>query len=108
VRLSKSDLRQLPAGLAEPWTLARRLAESVASAPARALSRRKRSRRRPLEISALRGAVAVFLALLHADVCAEWSGSVSALSNYRYRGVSLTDNDPAVQGTINYDDPSGL
>jgi len=33
---------------------------------------------------------------------------VSAVSDYRYRGVSLTDNDPAAQGTINYDDPSGL
>jgi len=33
---------------------------------------------------------------------------VSAVSDYRYRGVSLTENDPAAQGTINYDDPSGL
>ena len=33
---------------------------------------------------------------------------MSAVSDYRYRGVSLTDNDPAAQGTINYDDPSGI
>src|SRR4030095_13495945 len=35
------------------------------------------------------------------------SGSVSAVSNYRYRGVSLSHNDPAAQAAIVYDDPLG-
>jgi len=46
--------------------------------------------------------------LLYADARAQWSGSVSVVSDYRYRGVSLSGNDPAVQGALNYDDPSGL
>lgn len=35
------------------------------------------------------------------------SGSVSAVSNYRYRGVSLSHNDPAAQVALAYDDPLG-
>ena len=35
------------------------------------------------------------------------SGSMSAVSNYRYRGVSLSHNDPAAQAAIVYDDPQG-
>ena len=42
------------------------------------------------------------------DARAQWSGSVSVVSDYRYRGVSLTGNDPAAQATVNYDDPSGF
>ena len=30
------------------------------------------------------------------------------MSDYRYRGISLTGNDPALQGTVDYDDPSGF
>lgn len=44
----------------------------------------------------------------HAEALGQWSGSLSAVSDYRYRGVSLTGNDPAAQATLNYDDPSGL
>jgi uncharacterized protein (TIGR02001 family) len=69
---------------------------------------RSNRNRRSVELAALRGAAAVCLALLFADVRAQWSGSVAVVSDYRYRGVSLTDNDPALQGTINYDDRSGL
>jgi uncharacterized protein (TIGR02001 family) len=32
---------------------------------------------------------------------------MSAISNYRYRGVSLSHNDPAAQAAIVYDDPQG-
>jgi len=32
---------------------------------------------------------------------------MSAVSNYRYRGVSLSHNDPAAQAAIVYDDPQG-
>ena len=45
--------------------------------------------------------------LLAADACAQVSGSVSAVSNYRYRGVSLSHNDPAAQAALVYDDPRG-
>jgi uncharacterized protein (TIGR02001 family) len=35
------------------------------------------------------------------------SGSVSVVSNYRYRGVSLSHNDPAAQLALVYDHPQG-
>lgn len=41
--------------------------------------------------------------LAHAQV----SGSVGAVSDYRYRGYSLSDGDPAVQGSIAYDAANG-
>ena len=36
------------------------------------------------------------------------SGSVAGLSDYRFRGVSQTDKDPAIQGTIQLTHKSGL
>ena len=42
-------------------------------------------------------------ATAHAQV----SGSVGALSDYRYRGYSLSDGDPAVQASIAYDAANG-
>lgn len=41
------------------------------------------------------------------DVFAQLSGTVSVVSDYRYRGVSLSDNEPAAQLGINYDDAQG-
>ena len=38
---------------------------------------------------------------------AEVSGSASLLSDYRYRGISLSDNRPAAQVALAYDDASG-
>lgn len=35
------------------------------------------------------------------------SGSVSAVSDYRYRGYSMSDGRPAAQATLAYDHPSG-
>jgi len=47
--------------------------------------------------------------LICADASAQQtSGSVTAVSDYRYRGISLSGNDPAVQASINYDDASGF
>jgi uncharacterized protein (TIGR02001 family) len=55
----------------------------------------------------LRGAVA-FLGLLFAiDVCAQVSGSLTLVSDYRYRGVSLSDEKPAAQASVAYDHSSG-
>ncbi len=36
------------------------------------------------------------------------SGGVSLVSDYRFRGLSLSDEDPAVQGTINLSHDSGF
>jgi uncharacterized protein (TIGR02001 family) len=38
---------------------------------------------------------------------AQLSGSVSVVSDYRYRGISLSDNEPAAQLGVNYDDETG-
>jgi uncharacterized protein (TIGR02001 family) len=53
----------------------------------------------------LLGAALTFAA---ADALAQVSGSVSVLSDYRYRGISLTRSDPALQASLAYDDPSGI
>ena len=77
--------------------------------PVRALSSLNRNPRRPLELAALRGAVTVCVALICADAAPQQtSGSLTAVSDYRYRGISLSDNDPALQASINYDDASGF
>ncbi|MCC3860559.1 TorF family putative porin [Pseudemcibacter aquimaris] len=36
------------------------------------------------------------------------SGNISGISDYRFRGVSLTSKDPAVQGTLNLQHSSGF
>lgn len=53
---------------------------------------------------------AVFLlwALLSATpALAQFSGNIAALSDYRYRGVSLSDDRPAVQLSLAYDHAAG-
>ncbi|HTQ01666.1 MAG TPA: TorF family putative porin, partial [Casimicrobiaceae bacterium] len=65
----------------------------------------RRSFRR--DLGALSRAVAVSFALGSADAAAQVSGSLSVVSNYRYRGVTLSHNDPAAQATLVYDDPQG-
>lgn len=42
-----------------------------------------------------------------ASACAQVSGSVGVVSDYRYRGQSLSDGDPAVQASVGYDAASG-
>ena len=50
----------------------------------------------------------VLLALLSATpACAQFSGSATVLSDYRYRGVSLSDGRPAVQLGATHDWPGG-
>ncbi len=50
-------------------------------------------------------ALAALLPMLSAY--AQWSGSVTAVSDYRYRGESLSDDKPALQGSAGYDHPTG-
>jgi uncharacterized protein (TIGR02001 family) len=54
-----------------------------------------------------RGAFALWFLFVSAETLAQVSGSASLLSDYRYRGVSLSDNRPAAQLALAYDDASG-
>jgi uncharacterized protein (TIGR02001 family) len=42
-----------------------------------------------------------------ADASGPFSGGVALTSDYRFRGVSQSDNNPAVQGWVQYDHASG-
>ena len=46
--------------------------------------------------------------LIAAPACAQVSGSVSVLSDYRYRGASLSDGRPALQVQAGYDFAHGV
>jgi len=48
------------------------------------------------------------LSLAAAEACAQVSASASIVSDYRYRGTSLSRGDPALQASVAYDDASGL
>jgi uncharacterized protein (TIGR02001 family) len=52
------------------------------------------------------GALAFSLALPGA-AHAQWSGSASAESDYRFRGVSLSSGKPSLRLAVNYDAPRG-
>jgi uncharacterized protein (TIGR02001 family) len=50
----------------------------------------------------------VLALLVPGTVTAQVSGNVTLLSDYRFRGESLTEGRPALQAGINYDHPSGV
>lgn len=54
-----------------------------------------------------RGAVTLLALLVAFEASAQGSGSLSFVSDYRFRGESLSDEKPAVQLTVAYDNPSG-
>src|SRR6266508_3020936 len=64
-------------------------------------------RRRSLERAVRRALAGLLVALFHSVATAQLSGTASVLSDYRYRGVSLSDNTPAIQLGLAYDDPNG-
>jgi uncharacterized protein (TIGR02001 family) len=66
--------------------------------------RRDRRRRRRATLSS-----AIGLALLSSigNAAAQMSGSGTVVSDYRYRGISLSDHGPAAQAGVAYDAPSG-
>jgi uncharacterized protein (TIGR02001 family) len=72
-------------------------------APWRVTADRRSRLNRP---TALR-VVALWLLFLSSHVSAQFSGNASLVSDYRYRGVSLSDNKPAAQLGVVYDDASG-
>ena len=55
----------------------------------------------------VRGAVTLVLCVFVTGASAQWSGTASVVSDYRYRGVTLSDLKPAAQLGIAYDDPIG-
>jgi uncharacterized protein (TIGR02001 family) len=55
----------------------------------------------------LRGAVALWVLFFAVGACAQVSGSLTLVSDYRYRGISLSDEQPAAQVSIAYDHSSG-
>jgi uncharacterized protein (TIGR02001 family) len=65
------------------------------------------SPRRVLDSPRSHGTVALWFLFVSADVFAQVSGSASLLSDYRFRGVSLSRNRPAAQLAVAYDDASG-
>ncbi|WP_430391585.1 TorF family putative porin [Dyella sp. 20L07] len=54
----------------------------------------------------LRPLVAIGVALFAIEAHAQVSGSVALLSDYRFRGISLSDDRPAANVTLSYDQPS--
>jgi len=73
----------------------------------RALWRATRNRRRAIECAGRQGIAALCLALVASNVSAQISGTASLVSNYRFRGVSLSENKPAAQVGFTYDDVQG-
>jgi uncharacterized protein (TIGR02001 family) len=55
----------------------------------------------------MRWILALLAGLLTVDAGAQVSGTLSITSDYRFRGVSLSDNLPAAQVDLGFDDPSG-
>jgi uncharacterized protein (TIGR02001 family) len=62
--------------------------------------------RRVADGASLFRAVALCLLFVSVEVSAQFSGSASLVSDYRYRGVSLSRNKPAAQLGLAYDDAS--
>ena len=54
-----------------------------------------------------RGVIALLGLLVAGAAGAQVSGSVTLVSDYRYRGVSLSDENPAAQFSVAYDHSSG-
>ncbi len=55
-----------------------------------------------------RGAIVWLALLLATESSAQVSGSAAFVSDYRYRGISLSDNRPAVQLAVAYDHAEGI
>ena len=64
-------------------------------------------RRRLIESFGSHRSIALWFLFVSADVFAQFSGSASLLSDYRFRGISLSHNRPAAQIALAYDDASG-
>jgi len=78
-------------------------------APAHADARSRAGFRRLSSIDApvLRGVAALVLCACASGAAAQFSGTLSGVSDYRYRGSTLSDRMPAAQAGLAYDDPHG-
>jgi len=65
------------------------------------------SPRRPPNSFAVRGAAALLFYVFATGAGAQISGTASIVSDYRYRGITLSDQKPAAQIGVAYDHPSG-
>jgi uncharacterized protein (TIGR02001 family) len=64
-------------------------------------------RRRAFDGAVRKATVALWLALLAGNVSAQVSGTATLVSSYRFRGISLSDDKPAAQLGVTYDDARG-
>jgi uncharacterized protein (TIGR02001 family) len=55
----------------------------------------------------LRGVATIVLCACAGGAAAQVSGTLSGVTDYRYRGITLTDKRPAAQIGFAYDDPKG-
>jgi uncharacterized protein (TIGR02001 family) len=76
-------------------------------ARAHALWRTTQHSRRAFRSALRRAAAVLWLALAAANVSAQISGTASVVSNYRSRGISLSENKPAAQLGIAFDGADG-
>lgn len=56
---------------------------------------------------AARAAALLAAALATTGAHAQWGGVLSLQSDYRYRGLSRSDEEPSVRATLSFDDPGG-
>ncbi len=66
-----------------------------------------RTRRRLIDSAAVLGAATLLFCVFASSVSAQFSGTASVISDYRYRGITLSDQKPAAQIGLTYDDPLG-
>lgn len=69
--------------------------------------RTTQNRRRAFDGAVRNGTIALWLALLAGNVSAQISGTATLVTSYRFRGISLSDDKPAAQLGITYDDAQG-
>ena len=58
-------------------------------------------------LPALRWVIAILIVLPGCEARAQVSGTVSLVSDYRLRGISLSDGEPEPQVNLGYDSPGG-
>jgi uncharacterized protein (TIGR02001 family) len=66
-----------------------------------------RAQRNRRDRSAVRGAAKLLFCVFASGVDAQISGTASIVSDYRYRGITLSDQKPAAQIGLAYDSPLG-
>src|SRR5262245_32129023 len=82
------------------------LAPARAGAGSRAAALRRRSTDPRMWPAVWRGA-ALLLCVAAQEAPAQLSGTLTGVTDYRYRGVTFSDRRPAAQAGLTYDDPSG-